>query len=149
MYRKKGFTLVELLVVILIVGILAGISIPLLRDNTKRAIVTEAIAALGTIKSAQRMYYAEHRTYLSTWGQDISILPGINAGDLTGHYFNESCYMVNIWGNNIYIYCFIWPGLNDTNDAPGAAEVTRVLGTRWYIYMDQDGNVWSNIPGIS
>lgn len=48
----KGFTLIELLVVIAVLGILAGIAVPRLTGVTDRAKKSEAVAALGSIKTA-------------------------------------------------------------------------------------------------
>ena len=60
---EKGFTLVELMIVVVIVGILAGVSIPMYGRSAKRARISEAVGALGSIRSAMRIYYSEHRTY--------------------------------------------------------------------------------------
>ena len=61
--NKAGFTLVELMVVAVIVAILAAVAIPLMSANKNRAIMTEAEAALGTIRSALRAQYAETGAY--------------------------------------------------------------------------------------
>ncbi len=82
--KKKGFTLIELMVVILIVGILAAASIPLMRGRIDSAKWAEANAMAGTIQSAGRVYFAEHGT-IST-GVSMTDL-GFNSGDLTGTYF--------------------------------------------------------------
>jgi prepilin-type N-terminal cleavage/methylation domain-containing protein len=49
---NKGFTLIELLVVIAVLGILAGIAVPRLTGVSDRARKTEAISALGSLKTA-------------------------------------------------------------------------------------------------
>jgi type IV pilus assembly protein PilA len=49
---QKGFTLIELMIVIAIIGILAAIAIPAYQDYTVRAKVTEGIAAAGAAKAA-------------------------------------------------------------------------------------------------
>ncbi len=60
---KAGFTMIELMVVVIIVGILAAASVPVYRGNVKKAIATEAVATLGSIRSAERLYNAEYNTY--------------------------------------------------------------------------------------
>lgn len=56
---KKGFTLVELVVVIAILGILAGIAIPRFMDATATARGAKIVADMRTIDSAISMYQAK------------------------------------------------------------------------------------------
>lgn len=60
---KKGFTLVELVVVIAILGILGGIAIPRFMDATATARGAKIVADLRTIDSAVTMYYAKVGEY--------------------------------------------------------------------------------------
>lgn len=61
--NKKGFTLVELVVVIAILGILAGIAIPRFMDATATARGAKIVADMRTLESAETMYYAQNGKY--------------------------------------------------------------------------------------
>lgn len=62
--NKKGFTLVELVVVIAILGILAGIAIPRFMDATASARGSKIVADMRTIESAESMNYAKNGNYV-------------------------------------------------------------------------------------
>ena len=97
MTSKKGFTLIELMVVILIVGILAAASIPLMRGRIDSAKWAEANATAGTIKSAVRVYFAENGSgitgSMSVAGTQTAL--GFTPGDLTGTYFVPGDYNID------------------------------------------------------
>ena len=60
---QKGFTLIELMIVVAIIGILAAIALPAYQDYTVRARVSEGILAAGGCKSAFSEYTASHGTF--------------------------------------------------------------------------------------
>jgi len=64
--KKAGFTLIELMIVIIIVGILAAIAVPIYSGFVKRARSSEAKATVGGIRTAQLVYHAEHQEYVTT-----------------------------------------------------------------------------------
>lgn len=55
---QKGFTLIELMIVIAIVGILAAIALPAYQDYTVRAKMSEPLAALAEAKTTIAEYYS-------------------------------------------------------------------------------------------
>jgi prepilin-type N-terminal cleavage/methylation domain-containing protein len=136
--REHGFTLVELMIVVIIVGILAAVAIPMYRGATDRAKASEAESALGAVRSAMRVYYAEHGTYANasfTDGAQVtngSVLD-LTDDDLLGRYFSSACYTFNGAPDsaNYSIEC---DGSSST--ATKASEVSTIMR-----YIDQDGNI--------
>ena len=58
-HLQKGFTLIELMIVVAIIGILAAVAIPAYQDYTARAQVTEAVELLSGGKTPMAEYYAD------------------------------------------------------------------------------------------
>jgi type IV pilus assembly protein PilA len=67
---QKGFTLIELMIVVAIIGILAAIAIPAYQDYTIRAQVTEGLNLASSVKAAVSESYADK----GTWPADLAAL---------------------------------------------------------------------------
>jgi prepilin-type N-terminal cleavage/methylation domain-containing protein len=91
MKSSKGFTMVELMVVVLIVGILAAVAVPLMSGRVDASKWSEAKAAMGTIASALRAYAAETGGFTSK--PDLSDI-GISDNELDGTYFTHDAYAI-------------------------------------------------------
>lgn len=61
---EKGFTLIELMIVVAIIGILAAIAIPNFMNYQCKAKQAEAKSNLGSVRTALEAYRAEHDTYV-------------------------------------------------------------------------------------
>lgn len=64
MKTQKGFTLVELMIVVVIVGILASIGIPAYGSYVLRGKLTEASTELAGMRVRLEQYYQDNRTYI-------------------------------------------------------------------------------------
>ncbi|HEZ8671072.1 TPA: pilin, partial [Neisseria gonorrhoeae] len=79
---QKGFTLIELMIVIAIVGILAAVALPAYQDYTARAQVSEAILLAEGQKSAVTEYYLNH----GEWPENNTSAGVASASDIKGKY---------------------------------------------------------------
>ncbi|HFC8023333.1 TPA: pilin [Neisseria meningitidis] len=83
---QKGFTLIELMIVIAIVGILAAVALPAYQDYTARAQVSEAILLAEGQKSAVTEYYLNH----GEWpGNNSSAGVASTPSDIKGKYVQK------------------------------------------------------------
>ncbi|HEZ4516041.1 TPA: pilin [Neisseria meningitidis] len=82
---QKGFTLIELMIVIAIVGILAAVALPAYQDYTARAQVSEAILLAEGQKSAVTEYYLNH----GEWPGDNSSAGVATSSKIKGKYVEK------------------------------------------------------------
>ncbi|MBH6019463.1 pilin [Neisseria meningitidis] len=82
---QKGFTLIELMIVIAIVGILAAVALPAYQDYTARAQVSEAILLAEGQKSAVTEYYLNH----GEWPSNNTSAGVATSTDIKGKYVKE------------------------------------------------------------
>ncbi|MFH1767554.1 MAG: prepilin-type N-terminal cleavage/methylation domain-containing protein [Candidatus Omnitrophota bacterium] len=88
---KKGFTLLELLVVVIIIAILASIAIPQFFNVAERARSSEGASVIGTLRRAQVRYNVEHGVYTTSTADldvDVTTLKYFDAPTLTGTIAN-------------------------------------------------------------
>ncbi|HEZ5379718.1 TPA: pilin [Neisseria meningitidis] len=82
---QKGFTLIELMIVIAIVGILAAVALPAYQDYTARAQVSEAILLAEGQKSAVTEYYLNH----GKWPKNNTSAGVASSSKIKGKYVKE------------------------------------------------------------
>jgi prepilin-type N-terminal cleavage/methylation domain-containing protein len=69
--RLRGFTLIELMIVVSIIGILASVAIPSFINYQLTAKRAEAFANLSSLAKAQKSYYAEFNTYIGVLSEPL------------------------------------------------------------------------------
>ncbi|MEQ1883301.1 MAG: type IV pilin protein [Burkholderiales bacterium] len=79
MRKQFGFTLIELMVVVAIVGILAAIAVPQYNDYVKRSKIAEATSNLGAMRVRMEQYFQDNRQYAG------------GPCTTTGKYFTYAC----------------------------------------------------------
>lgn len=81
--KQSGFTLIELMIVVAIVGILAAVAMPSYRDYVTRSRIPDATSGLASKRVKLEQYYDNNRTYAGA--------PDCNADTTTSQSFDFSC----------------------------------------------------------
>lgn len=87
----NGFTLIEMLIVVIIIGIFMAISMPLLLKTIEAGKVGEAKSNLILIRTSQKDYYLDNGVFTS----NLSQLNIENPNNITANYFNYSINSAN------------------------------------------------------
>ncbi len=87
-----GFTLVELMVVVAIIGILFGVALPSYKDYVRRGSLSEATSALSDYRIKMEQYYQDNRNYGGAACADGASAPAWNTFVPGGHKnFTYAC----------------------------------------------------------
>jgi len=102
--NDRGFSLLELMIVIVIIGVLVAVAMPIYGHSVKKAKQAEADAALGTIRTQLRIYQAEYNEYPD--GLEATVIDAdwsyFKEGELSGSYFSDNSYTYSKIGNDWY-----------------------------------------------
>lgn len=139
-YHKSGFTLLELLIVVVIIGILAAIALPQYRKVVEKARMSEAIIMVEKIADAQERYYLINNDYtrdindldIDIIGEDTTYSSSIPA--IKGKFFkfassnaigtqnhisivqrNKGTYILAI-NKNKQKWCLLYTGVNEKEE---------------------------------
>jgi general secretion pathway protein G len=114
--RQQGFTLIEVMVVVVILGILAAVIVPRIMDNPDRARVTKAKQDIQAIKSSLDLYKLDNFQYPST-DQGLRALVERPSGSPEARNWKQGGYLDRLpkdpWGGE---YHYLNPGLHGEID---------------------------------
>jgi prepilin-type N-terminal cleavage/methylation domain-containing protein len=98
--RKKGFTLVELMIVIAIIGLLAAIALPKFSDVTSQAKAANVQGNLANVRTAIGIFYAKTETYPNFKGTSVysdGDLSDVKSAGING----EEVYFTDVYNKSI------------------------------------------------
>lgn len=87
MRRASGFTLIELMIVVVVVAILAAIALPSYRDYIQRSKIAEATSGLSELRLRAEKWFADNRTYLNAGATAVGFTTTIS----NSRYFTYAC----------------------------------------------------------
>ncbi|HAF93699.1 MULTISPECIES: type II secretion system major pseudopilin GspG [Stutzerimonas] len=135
-YRQGGFTLIEIMVVVVILGILAALVVPQVMSRPDQAKVTVAKGDIKAIAAALDMYKLDNFSYPSTQ-QGLEALVSRPSGSPQPRNWNADGYLKRLpkdpWGNE---YQYLAPGTKGPYDLfsygadgkPGGSELNADIG---------------------
>jgi len=115
---QQGFTLIELMVVMVILGILAGMIVPRIMDRPEEARRTKAGVDIQALEQALQLYKLDNGQYPTTEQGLQSLIEAPSVGRLAkkwrqGGYLDKNRVPMDPWGND---FVYISPGLHGDFD---------------------------------
>lgn len=133
MKLQKGFSLIELMIVVVIIGILASLAIPAYSDYVVRSKIPDATSALAAKRVSLEQFYQDNRTYLGA--------TACNADSVTSKYFVFTCpvqtantYTLEAEGTDSmqqFVYTIDQSNIKLTTDAPAGWAAATMPATCW------------------
>jgi general secretion pathway protein G len=145
--KERGFTLIELMVVILILGMIVGIAMPNLLKNREIARKVATESELRSIQSALEMYYIENDEYPST-DEGVKLLvderyldEGALKDGFKRAYNYEGVAVADVEDQDYHLSSSGADGIKETED-----DIQSPIGDHGFVEREECGNAQSPQP---
>jgi type IV pilus assembly protein PilA len=128
---QQGFTLIELMIVVAIIGILAAVAIPAYQDYIARAQVSEAVSLLSSGKAAMAEHYADHG-YWPTGASEVM-------GSVAGKYTASVTILASATTGALTLEATMKPSNINASITSGTV----------ILYTTDGGKIWTCSPGTT
>ena len=128
--RPAGFTLLEVLIVLVIMTVMAGLAVPGYISSVEKSRKLEALQVLGAIRASEQRYFTGRGTYTGTIA-DLDFDPTVVAGGVTVHY----TYAIVSAGPTFSATAL----RNGVDYSPNSG-----CGVNYFVAIDETGAVFSN-----
>ncbi len=130
---SKGFTLIELMIVVAIIGILAAVAMPRFADLVRKSNEGATKGKLGSIRSALSIYYADNE---GMWPASLAGMISIQNDAGTAAKYMASLPERKVGG-----------GASGENNTEEIGTIGDVGGTNGWLYNLTTGDAWVNVSG--
>jgi len=151
--KRSGFTLVEMMIVVAIIAVLAGIAVPKFMKNYRKSQTTEPVRLMKQIADAEATFFATHGKYIaydSSNTNGLKILGvGLNQEGLFKNFEIKICggnqgILISSWATNanLKVFMFYPKELNTTNSTLGSKYNEDYYDGSVYLYdyINEDTN---------